>query len=400
MIYNILLCVALSIIFLRPSVNVAAVPIEYVAGLPLLWFALHQKWPRRDVAVLGLWVVALAYAILILLIYGSTDFEAVRRLSRTCIDVIVALSLFRLIRTRYGDEAGRVVYSVVLYSAVVQALIMVGMYTSPTIDSLVSRVIVQDDGLVFSGRISGLQSHGGDGLSLNQCLGALAGWFLYLRARRSHYALLATFVALTSVLAGRSGLFVLILIACVGWVRAILSNKTRLVHYVVPAVIVIAAAMAAPTLISRAQDTSLGYQDPVYRALEPVRQYVSTGVIRTSSTSAIAERMLFLPEGARLIFGNSEYGREGVEYIASDVGYVRIIHGAGLLGLLLITAPFLYAWYSIDSCAREYEYMLLFGVVANAKIVYLITGAFVTTLVLCYSLSHITQARSIARAGG
>ena len=53
------------------------------------------------------------------------------------------------------------------------------------------------------------------------------------------------------------------------------------------------------------------------------------------------QKMYLLPtDVSTLLIGEGTLGRDAFQYLASDVGYVRILFAAGLLGSTLLLAPF------------------------------------------------------------
>lgn len=79
-------------------------------------------------------------------------------------------------------------------------------------------------------------------------------------------------------------------------------------------------------------------------AFEFYYSYIESGTISTGSTNVIVNEMYFIPDsGMHLFFGDSNMGRtQNLEYVPSDVGYIRFIFGIGILGLILVFLPLLF----------------------------------------------------------
>lgn len=81
----------------------------------------------------------------------------------------------------------------------------------------------------------------------------------------------------------------------------------------------------------------------VKRAYEFVLKYSETGRAETSSTNRLMEMYETLPEGTTWIWGDGRHDNpDGTYYMHIDVGYLRVIFGIGLLGLLCEFANYCY----------------------------------------------------------
>lgn len=83
----------------------------------------------------------------------------------------------------------------------------------------------------------------------------------------------------------------------------------------------------------------------------------------SSNTTNELQGMYFLPQDLEiLLFGSANFGRtKQLEYIPSDVGYVLIIFGVGVVGLILFLMPIIYMLYiSIKNYRNIYSKMLFF----------------------------------------
>jgi hypothetical protein len=122
--------------------------------------------------------------------------------------------------------------------------------------------------------------------------------------------------------------------------------------------------------------------------------------------------MVFLPQDPlRLLIGNNDFGQMPITFIASDIGYVRMIHGFGLLGML----TFLFGVYvipiagvylkrkraqltCIDNLNEGAEVfflpqftlvVFLFGLIAHWKIIYLSSRIYLFVLFVLVSLTFL-----------
>ena len=93
---------------------------------------------------------------------------------------------------------------------------------------------------------------------------------------------------------------------------------------------------------------SMGEERAYKRSAELIVTYRETGEASMGSVSALKD-MYFLPvSGVDLIWGTGDLGRNvDTGFLSSDVGYVRALHGYGIVGMLLMYAPFMLVGFSI-----------------------------------------------------
>jgi len=286
----------------------------------------------------------------------------------------------------YKNKQERVLYSILL-ATLIQAIVMILMYLNSDFNDIINTVFDKDQRLLEWSRVSGLQDRGGDGLSMNQCLGALTGLVLINKGsvglkRKILIFISISTIVISSLLAGRSG-FLLFIISTIVALYYYKFYKKKIFYYSL-SIIMVLVCLLNNHIITRALDVSRGYDDPIFRALEPLRAYTTDSSIRTSSTDILLQRMIIFPSGYRFIFGNFEYGREGSEYISTDIGYLRLLFGSGIVGLILLVAPFIYL---LSSRYKDIKPIVIFGLIGNIKIIYLITGSFIYLLTIMYFLN-------------
>ena len=119
-------------------------------------------------------------------------------------------------------------------------------------------------------------------------------------------------------------------------VRSLMTGRIVIVgrHF---RLIIVSVALAAVVIFGLLEVLPGNARDWAFEFVGPGGALQEVGSVR-----AIVEHMYFLPEGERaLIFGEGYLGRwEGFPYISSDVGYVRIVYGVGIIGSILLWGPF------------------------------------------------------------
>jgi hypothetical protein len=126
--------------------------------------------------------------------------------------------------------------------------------------------------------------------------------------------------------------------------------------------------------------------------------------LATGSTALLFHQMFFLPDGwMHLLFGTSNFGRSPeFPYVESDVGYVLMLYGGGVVGTLLMLSVFVFMLGEATRARRHEVAVLLFAFLAtlfvvNVKDFYFIQNSGVTQLLmLCFAL--LTAGASPRRA--
>jgi hypothetical protein len=159
-------------------------------------------------------------------------------------------------------------------------------------------------------------------------------------------------IFIATLLTGRTGLVIIIisLIICIidaafkiNLSRFYRKNiKSMVVTSLTIVVLVMSFSYFMPENAKvRMQETILPW------AFEFYYSYLENGDLDTHSTDVIFNKMYFLPNNSKdIIFGTSNMGRsDNLNYIPSDVGYIRIIFAVGIIGLALIFTPYIYLLY-------------------------------------------------------
>ncbi len=394
---KVLLLLAVALLFIRPKLNAPAMGpfaelflLVYLGALPL-WVT--AKWKRREWTYLHSFSPVLIYVLVVYLFSDGTDYEGIRRVSRSCVDVIAIVVVLYHAKRHFGDDTLRLILCTMTLAAAIQAATMYAMFVSPAFNSHITAWfgVPGERSYMIAERASGFQSRGGDSLAMNQAIGAFAAYILFRSHRgisRVKYLLLTFFILVATLLAARSGVIVFLAAVWVYPLRALLFGdplaKVKLVAAAVS--LVLTVYLVFPFLVPLALDVSHGYNNPVTRAFEPIRRYYLEGKIRTTSSDRLMRMFSVLPDsGTRFLFGNSHYGRQGSEYVKSDVGYIRFLHGAGLVGVLLSMIPFvLVVSYALRCKNSHLIAVAVLGMVGHLKIIYLYSGPFLIVLSIFY----------------
>lgn len=300
--------------------------------------------PITEVSVLLIAVVG--YSALVALANGGRDLFFVLRGLRVFVNFAGMYALACFYRRHWADEAKTVALVHVYAVLGIHSLLICVMYLVPAfrdaVYAIANTAVYVNDTMPFKTglRVPGL-TYGLATTSVLQVSSLLLfpwvwrvcshGWW-----RRTWLIVLAVCSAVAVLLTGRTGILLGALLMPLMLVLLVTSSPRR------------ASALAWFQGIGLVAVGAAG----VYAAIEFGPEQLSAyninkagevlGFFQGSSESETLGRlqtMWFLPDGvAHVIFGSSNSGRGSMEYIPSDVGYVRVLHALGIVGSLIFLA--------------------------------------------------------------
>ncbi|MGM0858919.1 MAG: hypothetical protein ACQEW0_17895 [Pseudomonadota bacterium] len=261
------------------------------------------------------------------------------------------LSIF--IAKRYKAESGIFLIKAIYFSGVAHAVIMIiTFFVSPVREALYSFVILGTKGQDFVDnmyRAPGLTTGGGDALSVLQAICLVLGLY-YLISIRNKVSLLFVFghlaffslLFVSILLSARTGLVVLFLglfmLASRHYI--LLQRSGNLSRSTLKKLVFISIFFSFSIPILYFGLISSNYSRFAQRAFELYINLVEHGEIGTSSTDHL-KTMYFMPSSSiQFLFGDGNFGRDvNLPVIPSDIGYVRVLFGGGIFGVILFYMP-------------------------------------------------------------
>ncbi len=286
------------------------------------------------------------YGGLVGVILGSFDRYIVLAAIKIVLYVLASYALVRLYWKKNGDEASEVLFIHIYWFGLFNVLTVYATILWKPAEGFA--LLVLDLPQHAEWWLSGQRSFdwaigGGDGLA--PLLAALFAMVLFgparlllLRSRLVSGSIIFGAGILTSMSAQLLMIFVLvywlvILRQCLNWKVFVFFVLCMLFLFV--------------AVIRWNSEFSIGINHvdlAVRRNLEWLWSIVESGTLETKSTTTIVNDMYFLPDGvSHVLFGDGNFGRNPLlPYIPSDVGYVRIWHGSGIVGIGLFLAYILW----------------------------------------------------------
>lgn len=206
------------------------------------------------------------------------------------------------------------------------------------------------DWLISGARGLGLNPHSGESIAAVHAIGASLGFYLRQTDSKKYNYKFKLFIPIATLLVlSRVGLVIFFLLIIFIYIRK-LRLKPLLRSVLLFSVII-------GLLISLIPSSDFKEIPFISRTLEPVNNFLSGEGFRSRSTDKLLNEMLFLPD-VNPIYGSGNFGRqESLGFIQSDIGYVRLFSGGGILGVLAaLLIPFL-----IFLLSRRFSELKFFG---------------------------------------
>ena len=307
---------------------------------------------RMSLYALAVLAVLSIYSLGVVLLNGLLDVQIALRSLRAFLNFAGAAALVGVYHEHYGRNFFRNIVRDLHLSISLHAVIMLVMYSHDGIRNFVYQLTDAfhygslsspfRDGLRISGLTYGLSQ-----TSVLQLSGLLLVPVVYANCRATLTRLLVLgtvpLLVLSMIICGRSGLFIGLLylpFITVGFIFSAGSEMgpTAKLGRLLQGTLLVVAVIAAFIFVQQQMpekffSVSLGHASEVFAALQ-----------LSGPTIDAVSRMYFLPATwLETFFGSSNMGRGALDYIPSDVGWVKNIFSIGIIGTLLTFLPNLMA---------------------------------------------------------
>jgi hypothetical protein len=352
-------------------------------------------------------VFLLVYLALVLLggqliaLFGGGD----EQLSQIFLTVFTALIPLTYVMVRFLPKSCNPVLSLIAMTALVgtlQAIFIFLDWSYPDARAFFSSIVIQPKTIEESFRAAGFTSITGDGLSFSQALCGGCAFYLALASAESRARLFwlacFTLVFFSLMPVARTGIIILFFFMII--FLAFYEGRLKSLKIILTFLIFIAIALAIVALVLNTDKLSLFFETVVPYAFEFVFNYFGGEGFRSASTDDLAT-MFVLPNNlGTWLFGDGYFMEgEGINYMGTDIGYLRIIFYVGLVGSFLI-----YSWFLMIAyvCLRECPYIIgriffvaLFGsiLIANIKFPFVLQNVAIGFSLLFLFVTQIGSSR-------
>jgi hypothetical protein len=301
---------------------------------------------HRIAALLAAFLALFVFAIVHYRVHVNPSAYQVLRLGRVMVNLLGVSALISFYYRWLGSSASRDILRHLFHCLVIHALIMAGMFYSPTFRDLVVNQIVQADpdsrsylAKATGYRIAGL-TDSWDALSGLQSLGLLMLPILLTRpcGLSYLYAGVATpFLLFSIAISGRTGFVTLAVLLPVALRYADLRKMHRatlLIASVTGVAIVLLLGPMRDAFVRAVQDSALNRATAMF-GLDYA--YDARHGRFKETFDAILHEQYFMPETWRtLLFGTGGSGRDSWDYVPADNGLVLNLHNLGVGGFGVI----------------------------------------------------------------
>ena len=272
----------------------------------------------------------------------------IRPLKGLLIFLGVYFAIIRLLEPYIEEMGPRKAYesllTAVYVAVIVHGFIIICQFIFPAFRDLTYAILIDSNVLDFNKqlRMPGLAGAGGAQVSAVQGLGFFVGVHLALIKKRYLPFIFGNLIIVVSlVLTGRTG-FVLVGISFLYWVTFVVFKKRSLSSTIKVRSLLVRILIGVILLLFISKGvsffTSYSYDDPmlkvaIERTFETYLNYSETGELSDTTLTALSEMYEFPEKPSTLIFGDVvKYDNAASDY-NSDIGYVRLVWGYGLIGL-------------------------------------------------------------------
>lgn len=260
----------------------------------------------------------------------------------------VYYAIIRLLKPSIETMGPRKAYESLLtavYATVlVHGFIIIFQFVFPAFRDLTYAVLINSNVLEFNKqfRMPGLAGAGGAQVSAVQGLGFFIGVHLAMIKKKSLPFIIGNLILVMSfVLTGRTG-FVLVGISFLYWIVNTVFKKRSISSTIKVRGLLARILMVAILLLFISKGVSFffsdSYDDPMLkvaidRTFETYLNFTETGDFSDTTLSSLSEMYEFPEKISTLIFGDVVLYDNTAAGYNSDIGFVRILWGYGLIGL-------------------------------------------------------------------
>jgi len=348
----------------------------------LVFGLLRVSIPRQSLTLGFLISLSLVYSCVAAIIGGAADIQIVLRSIRALVNFIGGAALASIFLARFGVERVlQATINCVFFVLVCHAGLILAMYVSESLRQAVySMADTYSYVNLYAPFLSGLRipglTYGLAQTSVLQMFGLVLAPVVFTSVVGRKWLLSLFWVSIVLLiismfLTGRSGLLLAsILLPIQFLVRKLLQDSSGVVKskkwvLATASILILFFSFAVFFLKDNPVVEKAQYNIQVAsEVLEALQTGGKTSTIDTIRT------MYFVPDNPFiLLFGSGGLGRGELGNVASDVGFIRLIHAVGLVGMTLMLLPIVFAFSALlRGNAQNLDLRLAIGVMLTASL--------------------------------
>ncbi|WP_141677165.1 hypothetical protein [Vibrio cyclitrophicus] len=298
----------------------------------------------KRIIIFFLMLLLPAFSLMITLIFMGSDGDALNFSFKIIFISISSLSLSLIFFLKKGEKSLETFIEVVFVSILVHSVVVIVQFMMPSVKDFiyaysdVSRLMYTSVG---DYRVAGFSGGGGALLSLFHSFGFLCGFALYKSNKISLFQLtfFCSIIVMSNIFIARTGIIFSILMVL------FFDRKLALIYFRKVTVFLLISILLLSVFYS---SEIIKLYDEIFKlAFErTISEFISVDSGPESGkyyTFRILSRMFFIPElnAMEVVFGTGDSGRL-LQYLASDIGYIRMLNMGGFLFVLLTLLPFVF----------------------------------------------------------
>ena len=306
------------------------------------WEKLKNNPPTISLLILAI------YSFIIVISNGITDFLPVMRAFRALTMLIAGFSLYNLYKKHYKKPI-QTICTHIYFSILIHGIIMIAMYISEPLRHFVYSITFAESYVNLKSpflegyRICGL-TYGLSQTAMVQIFGLFLMPYVFEKQNSllKKMAIILSFpiIIISSILAGRSGLFATLLFLPIYLSLKLLNSKISFTTFFSYVKFVIICSISLSILFYAAYHylPKKFVSNALYNTKEIIDVFKNKSIIVNE-----VKPMYFLPNNPiTALFGMGNYGRSDYFYLLSDVGWIKSIFAIGLIGTIFMIQPFIW----------------------------------------------------------
>lgn len=297
---------------------------------------------------LGLFLYILVLLLLSVFHYyyhNSGDPTGIGLLTKLLIYFFSAHFIVHTFLNRLGKGSYQKLYAFIVYATALNGLFVILFYFIPSLSAFASQHLDytrQLNWLDTGHRMFDLSLGGGASASFVFALAYLIGIYNFHIERCKSIFFSLIIIAFATMLMGRTGLYLIILSTFIYFIYLLFSNKIEISKILIN-ILILYFLYVCVELTGFFNNISLHLSEMINWAFEIVINYIKYDKAESGTTDAISNMWFYPTTVEHFTYGDGNFGRQdNLEFIPSDIGYVRLIFGYGLLGCILMFSIYVY----------------------------------------------------------
>ena len=341
-----LLLISVFVFIYSPVMKIGSLIFVTFKLFPLVLFFLSvvflKKIPKAFLLILNTLLFVLVFLVIHYQLSLYKDSTFIERVGIGFLILIGSFFFVHTFKSLFADRALSKLIDYIILSGVFNAVIMILQLFSDSFrefTNLFFENTIFETNIGEIQRLNGVASSGGAVLSVIMALSLVLIHFKLVKLGDRNWSAFKLVIIIICLLfgivySGRSGLVLLFFYFIYHFFTSF--EIKMLIKYAMYAVV---GVMLSLYVLDTYSDTS-EYLSALRRTSEIFIRLRDEGQLSTTSTDLI-QNMYYLPEDQlTLLIGNGNFGRrDNLPYVESDVFYIRVIFGVGVVGLLVFITP-------------------------------------------------------------